>query len=283
MIRPLIAGNACRLHTVLPAGAVFMRILRRTADAFLGATDTGADLVVDSFAEDSFVDMTGLVNGTTYYYHCYDWRSGGWVDSGPTFAATPNSEWIDDNLDPQELVRNRIALGLASEIARGNLHPPSGAIQVTTAPFSLPDIAFPTVSVHMESTGPADRSIGDELEDFYDVALNGYVSTEGWLARYSLTIAGVSLNADERLALRKALRRVVQVNLPIFADAGLALIEFQQTDSEQFSENNAPLYVTSGAFSCVAAAYIRGLSGALSDVTVTERSINPLTGAPYDG
>jgi len=124
-------------------------------------------------------------------------------------------------------------------------------------------------------------ALGDELQDFYDPGLSDYIGTEGWLARFSMTVAGVSLNPDERIAMRKALRRIIQVNLPVFADAGMALVEFQQTDSEQFSENNAPLYFTNGAFSCVAPAFVRNTGGALVDVNVTEVSLNPTTGQPY--
>jgi uncharacterized membrane protein len=281
LVKPLSAGSAVRCYSSLPAGAVYTRILRKTADTFTGPTDAGAVLVLDTFAEDSFIDL-GVADGTTYFWHAYDWIGSAWVDSGPSLSATPATTYIDDLLDPQELVRSRVQRGLDAEVARGSLKPQSGAIQVTTAPFALADgITFPTVSVHLESTGPAERSIGDELEDFHDPALGEYIGSEGWLARFSLTLAGVSLNADERIALRKALRRIIQANLPIFADAGMVLIEFQQTDSEQFSENNAPLYMTNGAFSCIAPAFVREVDGALSDVTQTLHVLNPLTGSPY--
>lgn len=270
LARPLSAGNAIRLYLSLPAGAKYMRILRRTADVFTGPTDAGAAVVIDSFAGASYIDHAGLDNGTVYFYRAYNRVGTTWVDTGPSSFATPATAYIDDTLDPQELVRDRIQLGINAAVVRGELIPETGSVAVTTAPFALADgISFPTVSVHLESTGPAERGIGDEVEDFYDPALAEYIGSEGWLSRFSLTIAGVSLNADERISMRKTLRRIVQSNLPLFADAGMVLIEFQQTDSEQFAENNAPLYLTNGAFSCIAPAFIRDQTGSISDVTVT--------------
>jgi uncharacterized membrane protein len=281
LLRPLSAGSAVRLHTALPAGADYMRILRKASDTFAGPSDPAAAMVIDAFAEGTLIDLN-VKDGVLSWWHCWDWIGGSWVDSGPSQSATPATSYIDDRLDPQELVRLRIQSGLDAEIARGSLFPPSGAIQVTTAPFALADgITLPTVSVHLESTGPETRGIGDELQDFLDPVDGLYVGSEGWLARYALTVAAVSLNADERIALRKALRRIVQANLPIFADAGMSLVEFQQTDAEQFSENNAPLYITSGAFSCVAPAFIRERDVSLVDVEATLIPLNPLTGRPY--
>lgn len=281
MVTPLFAGDAVRLFTALAPGSAYTRILRKTADTFSGPTDPAADLVNEAFAEDSLID-NAVLNGTTYFWHAWDWIGSAWIDSGPSLSATPATLYFDDFLDPQELVRDRVQLGVNAEINRGALHPPSGTIQVTTAPFALADgITFPTVSVHLESTGPSERAVGDEMEDFLDPVSGQYIGTEGWIARFSLTVAGVSLNSDERISLRKVLRRVIQANLEIFADAGMSLIEFQQTDAEQFSENNAPLYMTNGAFSCIAPAFIRQTEGVLSDVLTTAIPLNPLTGLPY--
>lgn len=280
--RPLAAGNAVRLYTSLPAGASFMRVLRRTTDTFSGPTDSGAVPIVDDFVGDVWIDGDNLVNGTPYFWHAWDWIGSGWVDGGPSVSATPAATWIDDRLDPQEIVRERVALGLAVEISRGTLIPTSGAIQVTTAPFMLAEgITFPTVSVHHENSGPEIRGIGDEITDYFDPQSGLYQSDLGWEARYSLKISAVSLNPDERIALRMALRRIIQVNMPIFADFGMALIEFHQTDREEFSQNDAPLYFADGAFSCLAPAFIRITTPVLTDVDVTNIPDNPLTGVPY--
>jgi hypothetical protein len=280
-LKPLFSGNAVRLYTALPVGATYTRILRKTSDTFSGPTDVTATVVNPGFAGDSLVDH-GVINGTTYFWHAWDRVGPGWVDGGASLSAVPATSYLDDTLDPQELLRDRIQLGINAEIARDALMPPSGSVQVTTAPFALPDgITFPTVSVHLESTGPAERAVGDEIEDFHDPVSDEYIGTEGWMSRWSMTVAGVSLNPDERITLRKVLRRIVQANLEVFADAGMLLIEFQQTDSEQFSENGAPLYFTNGAFSCVAPAFVRETEGLLSDVVSTLIPLNPLTGLPY--
>jgi hypothetical protein len=59
------------------------------------------------------------------------------------------------------------------------------------------------------------------------------------------------------------------------------LIEFQQTDSESFSENNAPIYITNGAFSCLAPAFIRTPATSITAVPLTVYPLDPLTGLPY--
>lgn len=264
------AGNAVRIGLMLPDGIYYSRLLRKGANTFSGPADPGAVVVIDTFAEEEVVDLNGLTNGTQYFYHVYDWNGSAWVDGGNSLSATPAASYIDDSPDPQEFVRERVQLGINAEISAGKLFPPSGAIQVTTAPFALPDgISFPTISVHLESTGPAERALGDSISDFHDQPTGLWDTDEGWLARVSLTVSAVSLNPDERISLRKALRRIIQANLPIFASAGMQLVEFQQTDSEQFTEGNAPLYLTNGAFSCIAPAYVRTTEGVISDVTVS--------------
>jgi hypothetical protein len=63
----------------------------------------------------------------------------------------------------------------------------------------------------------------------------------------------------------------------------MVLVEFSQQDTEHFSENNAPLYFTNGAFSCLAPAYIRVQETSISDVMQSATALNPLTGQPYVG
>lgn len=270
MVTPLAVGNAVRLYLALTPGMEYSRVLRRTTDAFTGAFDSGAVVIGDEVATDFLVDASdSLINGTQVFYRCYDYDGATWHDQGVSFPATPATTYVPDVLDPQEFVRDRVQLGINAAIASGQLLPPSGAIQVTTAPFSVAEgTSFPTVSVHLENTGPETRGIGDELEDFFDQLESKWLGTEGWLARTNLNIVGVSQNADERIQLRKVLRQVIQANLPVFAGVGFTLVEFSQSDSEQFSENNVPLYVTNGGFSCVSAAFVRDPAGVISEVTL---------------
>lgn len=259
-----------------------MRILRRADDAFAGADDPNAVLVGDDWEDTWLVDSADdLVDGVQVWYRCFDWVNGGWIDQGVSFAATPQVNFEPDGLDPQEFVRDRIQIGINYAIAQGWLQPASGAIQVTTAPFQLSEtVTFPTISVHLESTGPADRSIGDELVEEFDQFADQYEGTEGWMARTALNVAGVSQNPDERISLRKALRQIVQANLPVFAGAGLRNIEFSQTDSEEFREKDVPLYHTNGTFSCVSPAWIRAGTGGPVTTILSPDILTP--GRPAD-
>lgn len=286
MVSPLAVGNAVRLYLALTPGMEYSRVLRRTADAFTGPFDAGAVVVGDEVATEFLVDASdSLVNGTAVYYRCYDFDGAAWHDQGTSFPATPATTYVPDVLDPQEFVRDRIQLGLNAAIVAGQLLPPSGAIQVTTAPFSIAEgTSFPTVSVHLENTAPETRGIGDELEDFFDQLESKWLGTEGWLARTNLNVVGVSQNADERIQLRKVLRQVIQANLPVFAGVGFTLVEFSQSDAEQFSENNVPLYLTNGAFSCVSAAFVRDPTGVIAEVTLNPGAQTAGTaGADYYG
>lgn len=266
-----------RLLLALAPDSTAMRILRRTDDAFAGPDDPNAVLVGDDWEDTWLVDSgDDLTDGVQVWYRCFDWVDGAWVDQGISFAATPAVNFEPDGLDPQEFVRDRMQTGIAYAVAQNWLLPASGSIEVTTAPFQLSEtVTFPTVSVHLESTGPADRAIGDSLIDEFDQFSGQFEGTEGWIARTSLNIVGVSQNPDERIQLRKVLRQVVQANLPVFAGAGLRNIEFSQTDSEEFRENNVPLYKTNGMFSCLSPAWIRAGAGAPPTVVFSADILTP--------
>lgn len=270
MLEPLSAGNAVRLMLSLSPWAEYQRILCKQVDNFSGPADSFALTVADDCGSDFLVDARdSLVNGVEVFYRAFEFDGSTWHDQGVSFPAIPASSYTPDKLDVQEFVRDRMQLGITGAIAAGRLFPQSGGIQVTTAPFSLAEsTTFPTISVHLESTGSADRGIGDEFEDFYAQLETKWVGTEGWLSRTALNIVGVSQNADERIQIRKTIRQIIQANLPVFSGASMTLIEFSQTDSEQFSENNVPLYMTNGAFSCLAPAWIRETEGTISEVTL---------------
>ena len=130
-------GNALRLFITPPAGAVYWRVLRRTADAFTGASDAGAVVVADACTDNAVLDVTGLVNGTPYYYRDYAWNGSAWLDPGQSASATPSTSYTGEAIDPQGIVRERVSLGLAAEVAAGRLKPTSGTIPVFTAPFAM--------------------------------------------------------------------------------------------------------------------------------------------------
>lgn len=271
LAQPIAAGAAVRLILAPPTGALWTRVLRRTADAFTGPDDGGAVLVADESTDHSVVDRTGLVNGVTYWWRAYHRMPGNAWQASESISAAPRATFVGDDIDPQTLVRDRLAVALAEEVRRGALRPPSGKIQVTTAPFALPDgLTFPTVSVHLESEGTADRAMGELFDQ--DAAMDpgpGWYETEAVLVRTQLAIVGVSLNPDERLALRRALQRAIIANLSIFDAAGLTQVEFQQSDSEEFGEKNAALYFTTTSFTCLSIAAVRGEAGEVVDVHST--------------
>lgn len=276
LVHPLPVGNALRLILSPPAGALFWRVLRRTDDTFSGAADTGAVRVLDDDRDNSVLDRAGLVNGTPYFYAMFAWDGAAWSQVGDVVSATPQATYADGGPDVQAIVRERLELGLAIEVARGALQPASGKIPVTTAPFAHQSgITFPTVSVHHDSSVAADRSIGelmlpDHLQPDGALVTGG----EGWMARVTLNIYAVSLNPDERAALREAIRRVIQANLGVFAAEGIILPNLSQRDEEQFVENNAPLYATVGIFDCEAPAFVTDSGEPIETVTVMAEALN---------
>lgn len=279
-IRPLPAGSALRLWMTPPTGALWWRVLRKSTGEPSGPTDTDAVVVADKCTAESVLDTAGLVDGIDYTYRAFYW-TGASFEASASAIGTPAASWGEDGTDTQVLVRERIELAMAVEVARGNLAPPSGAIPVITAPFSAIDgITFPCVSVYFASGEPAERALGELFPGpWQDPSTNDITDAEGWLQRVTLQVSGVSLNSDERLALRRALLRAIQVNLPVFDEAGLVQVSFAQKDSEQFQENAAPLFFTHGTFSCLAPAFVTDTAapgvGSLSlSPTITEPAFN---------
>lgn len=255
MVQPIAAGNALRLILAPPPGARDWRVLRRAAGSFTGPDDSGAVVVADRLRLPDVLDAHGLTNGTAYSYAVY-WRgeNGAWLAGAPSTAtAVPVASFVGDTPDPQLLVRERIRLGLAVEVARSTLRPASGKIPVTLAPFALAEnVTLPCVTVHVDSIGPAERFVGDMVavpERRADGSWDDY--GEGWLASVVLNVAATSLNLDERAALRIALARIVLANMPVWDDAGFRQVEFHQRDAESVAEN-APLYLSIGKFRCLA-------------------------------
>ncbi len=278
-IRPLPAGSALRLYLTPITGAQWWRVLRRSAGAITGPTDAGAVVVADGSTEESILDFAGLVDGIAYTYQASYWTGAAFVASAPV-AAEPAATFASGSVDPQMLLRERLELALAVEVKRGTLKPHDGVIPVLTAPFASPEaVSFPAVSVYFQSGEPGERAIGELVfPDAYDAAAGIHTEHEGWLSRVTLQVSAASLNADERVALRRALARAIQANLPIFDEAGMTLVTFSQQDREQFSENAAPLYFTTGTFTCLAPAFVTGTAEDIADVTInptySEASLN---------
>lgn len=267
LVQPLPAGNALRVFIAPPAGAVAWRVLRRIADTFTGEDDAGAFNVAGDITDHVTLDITGLANGTTYFYRAYSRDAAGVWTAGATASGVPAATYQGDTIDPQTLLRDRIGAGLAVEVARGALRPASGKIPVLTAPFALSEgVTLPCVSIHYDGDSTDMRALGEQLYSDVEVDDGGWTETEGWLTRITLNVVGASLNGDERIALRQALQRIILANLAVFDAAGLTLPGFQQRDTEQFAEQSAPIYLTNGSFTCMAPSFVRSTVGEIAEV-----------------
>ncbi|MFZ4538512.1 hypothetical protein [Propionivibrio sp.] len=270
LAQPLPTGNATRLMLNPPAGATRCVLLRKTADTFTAWNDTGAVVVYDGPPERAVLDWSGLVNGIPYFYVLYSLVAAVWQASASR-SVTPAAIDSDLSVDVLSIVRERIDLGLQVEVTRGNLNNKNGRIQVLTAPPLYDNLAWPVVTVHVNSDSSSDRALGEMMaEDVFNSDSFEWESSEGWLSKWSIGISGWSLNPDERIALRKAIKRIVLGNLPIFNDAGMMMIDLSQQDAEDFERYSAPVYQINGTLTCTAMSLNSALEGAIRVVEITQ-------------
>ena len=262
------AGNAVQIILSPPAGAVRWRVLRRLDAAFTGEADAGAVLVEDG-REHAVMDVVGLTNGTTYYYRDYAQLGDGSWAAGAVATAVPAYSVTDAYDDVLVLVRDRLRLGLAAERAAGRFAS-TDPVAVLTAPPQFSETAWPVVTVHLANDAQAERGLGEYLDANFDTDLDMWHDDEGWLSRVRLDIIVWALNPDQRIALRQAVRRVLQANLPVFDSRGIVQIEFSQSDVEDFQSYAALVYQTVFSFSCVAPQGVRSTTDDIDSVVVTE-------------
>lgn len=273
MIQPLHAGNALRLFLEPPNGAVSWRILRKGADTFTGIDDASAYVAYEG-DERVIVDAYMLVNEQAAFYKPFYFDGTAWA-SGATASGTPAAVYEEHSTDVLSFVRERLEAGLLVEVQRGNLSSEIGYVQVYTAPPSLErDLRFPLVTIHLENESPDIRALGEDISgDEFDAPGDYWLESEGWLAQVQLIIIGWSLNSDERIELRKAIRRLVVANLPVFDSKGFQQINLTQQDVDAVNgEYGAPLYQVMSTFSCLAPVRVGGRNNLVNDVTI--RSTN---------
>ncbi len=272
MIQPVAAGNALRVFLEPPSGALRWRLLRKLGDTFTGEDDTDA-IVIYNGDDKPILDTLGLVNSTLYYYRPYYFDGTTWTP-GTTVTSTPAATFEDLTVDVLSLVRERLDLGLQVEIARGNLIHDDSHIQVLTAPPTTDQARWPIVTVHLHDESAAERGIGEIIgADEFDAETDEWLEKEGWLARTQLSIMGWSLNPDERIELRKALRRILLANFPIFDFAGMIQIDFSQQDTEDFESFGAPVYQVLCTLSCLAPSQVGfRVHEVITDVTLQNGS-----------
>lgn len=271
MILPEPSGNALRLYLQPPADAVHWHIKRNTQQAFDKAP------VVYQGTDEVLVDTLGLENQTKYFYEVtYRLKSGATVIGNDTHG-TPDARYEDYTTDVVGLLRERLEAGLVEEVKRQTLYTELGYVQVLTAPPSLQNnLSFPLVTLILENESPAERSIGDLIDDEgYDEVTGEWVEQSGWMADVHVSITGWSLNPTERIELRKAIRRILIANFNVLAARGILLPHFTLTDADAVSgEFDAPLYLVNGDFTCQAPVRI-GLKSSASIVDVQAKVINP--------
>lgn len=269
MVQNLYAGNALRLFLQPPAGAVSWRILRKASDTFTDQNDPAALLVYEG-DDLVVVDAESLTNEVMAFYRPFYFNGTTW-SAGTTNTGTPTASYQDFSTDVLSFMRDRLERGLLVELQRGNLINDLGYIQVYTSPPSIErDLRFPLVTLHLESESPSVRAIGENIsgDEFDDVGFQ-WNESEGWLADVQLSIVGWSLNSDERIELRKAIRRLVVANLPILQSRGFDLVSLTQNDVDSINgEFNAPIYQVVNTFSCVAPVRVGERINPITDVDV---------------
>lgn len=269
LIQHFPAGSSLRIFVTPPAGVTKWRVLRKSADTFTGPTDPSAYVVSESDAV-AIVDSTGLINGVTYFYRAYDWDGVAWLDSGVTVSGTPVADYEDYSTDVVSIVHQRIAAGLAVELQRGTLTHVDHKIPVLIASPTFEDTKWPVVTIHVTNDSDGSRFIGEMAEpDAFISEDNEWEGYEGWYSRVQLTIGGWSLNPDGRMALRKALKRILISNLPIFDDMGMYEISISQNDRDDFQSYSAPVYQVLTQFSCLARSAVSSVDGVIREVVST--------------
>lgn len=267
-VESLAAGNAVRFVVRPPSDVTSFRLLRRTTGSFTGHDDAGAVVVADRPIEDwerrnlTVVDRFGLANGTPYNYRIYyDADNARYEDT----AATPAADYQDGSQDVLALLMERLRLGLVVEVGRGTLLPKTGSVGVQNAPPLWDATPLPVVTIHLANAAMEDRGLGEILGPDVETETE-YFDGEGSLARVSITVVGWSLNPDERIVLRRAIRRILNANLPVFEDAGMALVDWSQRDQEDMQSYNVPVYQVVTEFSCLVPEWIESSAGKVDDV-----------------
>lgn len=254
MIQPLPVGNALRLFIQPPAGAVRWKVLRKGIGSFSGHDDPSAIVAYEGESHVT-LDTAYLQNEVMAFYQPFYTSDGVIWTPGPVAHGTPVSSYEEFTTDVMSLLRERLEAGLKVEVERGNLQNELGYIQVYTAAPSLEqDLRMPLVTLHLENEEPGERGIGEDVGgDEYDAIGEDWIETEGWLANVRVVMIGWSLNADERIELRKAIRRLVVANLPVFEEAGFTLPTLSQQDIDAVNgEYPAPIYQVMNTFTCLA-------------------------------
>lgn len=264
IIRPIAIGNALRIFIDPPAGATKWRVLRKASDT-VGAFDDPTALNVYEGDLKVFVDAASLPNEQMAFYKPFYWIGNAWVP-GQGNSGTPAAIYEDHSTDVVAFLRDRLEAGLQVECQRGNFQTDLGYVQVYTAPPSLEQgLQFPCVTIELDNAGRGESGIGEDIgsdEDDED--------SDGWYEDVSISMVAWSLNPNERIELRKALRRLLIGNLSVFDDSGIQQVSLRLSDQNAVNgEFGAPVYQVLCNFTCIAPARVSARVSAIQDVVVT--------------
>ena len=262
IVQPLPIGNALRLFLEPPATALRWKVLRKGSNAIAAHDDPTAALIYDG-NERVFIDSSFLQNTVMVFYRAFYTSDDLVWTASDVASGTPAAIYTENTTDVMTVVRDRLEAGLKVELERGNLTNEMGYIPVYTASPSLErDLSFPLVTVHLDAEDPTIRGVGELIgEEDADE------DSEGWIADVRLIIVAWSLNGDERSEMRKAIRRVVLGNLPVFADKGFMQVQLSQQDVDAVNgEFAAPIYQVMSTFSCLAPVAVAGTVPIVRDV-----------------
>jgi hypothetical protein len=123
--------------------------------------------------------------------------------------------------------------------------------------------------VWLQAAAPLERALGDQ--PFLDMRCpdGAWDEAEGWLDQITLGVAGLCADADQRHALRRALKRIIQANLAVFKAAGLDQIGYAQGADQDLASAAGTLCKTAATFDCVAPSFITAPAPALAAVDLT--------------
>lgn len=266
-VRPLPVGNAIHVIVEIPQSTVYWRLLRKLTDDIGSEADPDATLVYEG-GGDYTIDQSGLSNGVIYFYRAFYFNGSTWSASD-SVSAQPAAEVRDESSDVLDVVRQRLRDGLATQVENGFLRPTSGKIPVLTAPPVFEETDWPVVTVHLDNDAASERFIGDDLTDEDYPGAETVEVARGWLSSWTIRIVGWSRNPDERIRLRKAIKRLIIGNLPVFDSVGMEQVEFRVQDEDDMNSYSAPVYQVVCVLTCLAPSVLAHDVGVISTVNVS--------------
>jgi hypothetical protein len=257
-------GNCLAILVNPPGGTDEWRLLRRPDDAFTGYDDPDAQIVAEGEGDEArqFYDWEdALLNGTLVFYQVYAFDGFAWTASGSSLSMAPAYQTQSPFLIPApvDVVRQRLELGLASELAAGNLRHPDNVIPVLRSPPLIDQTVFPSVTVILSSRQHELFGIGENLLPDAENDSDQIEEFEGRLDRSNIQIAVWSLNSDQRAQFRNAVERVLMLNFPVFEMAGMSLVDLAETELFDHETYNVPLFMAQFTLSATHPAIIRGI------------------------